>query len=77
MIFKRRGQSLMEYMILLALVGVASMGVLQVLSKNLKVNFAKISQALKGEEGQMQGETVRPGDYDVKDLGDFNESLRE
>jgi Flp pilus assembly pilin Flp len=74
---KQRGQSLMEYMILLALVGVASMGVLQVLSKNLKVNFAKISQALKGERGEMQGDTVRPGDYDVKDLGDFNASLRE
>ena len=45
------GQSLVEYMIIVALVAVGSIAIMRTLSETIKVNFAKIAQSL-GAEGK-------------------------
>jgi Flp pilus assembly pilin Flp len=42
----QRGQGLIEYVILVALVGVATMGMVRLLQKNLRVSLANVIHAL-------------------------------
>lgn len=41
-----RGQSLIEYLIIVALVAIASIGVVRILSYNVSANFTNISNSL-------------------------------
>ena len=45
----QKGQSLIEYVILVALVGVATMGMVRVLQKSVKVNLANVVHALQSD----------------------------
>lgn len=46
----QNGQSLVEYLVIVAFVGVASIGVVRVLGKNISVNLGNISNSLGGKE---------------------------
>ena len=76
-IFKRplknqRGQGLLEYIILVALVGVASMGMIRVLQHSLKANFANVIFALQDDDRRkVSAEKVSEEDLKKADFGDF------
>ena len=68
----QKGQSLVEYLIIVALIGVSTLGVMRVLGQNISVQFAKVAEALGGTaEGSKQAEHVTEAMYKKKDLHDF------
>ena len=68
---KSKGQSLVEYLILVALMAVASIGIVKVLGQNLQAQFARVGQALKGESKKPRLQRINKSDYQQRDLGDF------
>lgn len=66
-----RGQSLIEYVILVALVGVASIGMVRLLQSSVKVNLARIVNGLQGKSARAKHETLREDDTRKSDFGDF------
>jgi Flp pilus assembly pilin Flp len=72
-----RGQAIAEYLILVALLAIASIGITQLLSKNLRRSLAKVNNAIAGTSRiEGEGEGARAELYDAKDLGDFDENTR-
>lgn len=68
----RRGQGLVEYLLLVALMAVASIAVLKVLQKTMNVQYANIIKSLQGESGgKIKHERVRNNHYEKRDLNDF------
>ena len=67
----QKGQSLIEYLILVALMAIASIGIVKVLGQNLQGQFARVTHALKGESAKPRLRNVNKSYYKQKDLGDF------
>lgn len=68
----QRGQSLVEYLILVALVGIGSVAVVRAVGQNVQVRFAKVVQGLGGKvDGDVQAATVSESSYKKKDLSNF------
>lgn len=72
-IHNQRGQSLIEYVILVALVAVATMGLVRTLQKTVNVNLAKVVFALQGRHGRQpaQHDSVSASDVAKKDFSNF------
>ncbi len=66
-----RGQGLIEYLIITALVAVACIGVMRVLGHTVNVQFANVTKGLQGESGKIQTEKVDERHYKKRDLSDF------
>jgi Flp pilus assembly pilin Flp len=68
----QHGQSLIEYVILVALVGVATMGMVRLLQKSVKVNLANVIHALQSD-GKRKESFERIGEDDLRksDFSDF------
>lgn len=68
----QRGQGLLEYIILIALVGVASMGMIRLLQHSIKANFANVIFALQDDHRRKaSAERVSEDDLKKADFGDF------
>ncbi len=68
----QRGQGLIEYIILVALVAVATMGVVRVLQKTVKVNLANIVHALQSDDKRKEShERLDEADIRKSDFSDF------
>jgi len=68
---KLAGQSLTEYLILVALIGVASIGVVQILAHNIHSRISVISDRIIGKKSEANGRASKRQDYKLKDLNDF------
>ena len=68
---KRKGQGLIEYLILVALMGVATIGVIRVLNQTIKSRFASAVYALQGKSKKVKVESLREQDYKKSDLSNF------
>jgi pilus assembly protein Flp/PilA len=67
-----RGQGLIEYLIVVALMACASIGIVKVLNGTVQAHFAGVVHKLQNSRGQEpQGPRMRPADYAKKDLGNF------
>ena len=67
-----KGQSLIEYLVLVAIVAIGSLSVLRLVGKNLHVQLANVARALAGEQSsQLKGEKVRGSHYSKKDFSNF------
>ncbi len=66
-----RGQGLIEYLVIVALMGVAAIAIVRVLGQTVNSRFASISYALRGEKKSVQAEKIDESYYKKKDLGDF------
>lgn len=73
LIKNKKGQSLIEYLVLICLVGVGSMAVVRVVGKNVRVQFANVARSLGGESEKLSAEKVDQKDYAKKDFSDFME----
>ena len=68
---RQKGQGLIEYLILVALMGVATIGVIRVLNQTVKSRFASAIFALQGKSKKVKTESVKAQDYKKSDLSDF------
>jgi len=76
--FKHKsGQAIAEYLILTALIAVASIGIIQVISKNMRGKLNQVNGAVLGNKVQFQGESATNDQTKYIDMGNFNETLKE
>ena len=66
-----RGQGLVEYLIIVAIMAVATIGIMRVVGQNTSAQFANIAYALQGKDNKANKEQVRDRDVKKKDLSDF------
>jgi Flp pilus assembly pilin Flp len=66
----QRGQGLIEYLVIVALMGVATIAIVRVMGETVASRFASVTQALQGEKFSKKTE-VEPSTYKKKDLGNF------
>ncbi len=77
---KERGQGLTEYLILVALIAISSIGIIRVLGQTTRAQLSNITNALQGGHSRrIKAEKVRSTHYSKKDLSDFmrNSSNRD
>ncbi len=65
------GQSLTEYLILVSLIGIGSIGVVQTLGHNIQSRLGVISDRIIGKKNLSAGRKVKREDLALKDLNDF------
>ena len=66
------GQSLIEYLIIVALVAVASIGMIKAVSTNISVHFANIAKALSGDaSNEIAPVKVQSDQIQSRDLHDY------
>lgn len=68
---KQKGQGLIEYLILVALMGVATIGVIRVLNQTIKSRFASAVYALQGKPKKVKTDSLKEQDYKKSDLSNF------
>lgn len=66
-----RGQGLVEYLILVALMGVAAIVVVRSLNQTLNAKFTQVIYALRGKQNRVKLESVHKDLYKKKDLSNF------
>lgn len=68
----QKGQGLVEYIILVALIGVATMGTVRILQQSLNANFANVIFALQGHSRhKVHAERIEDSDLQKKDFSNF------
>ncbi len=68
----KKGQSLIEYLVIVAIVAVGTMSIIRVVGKNVSVQFANVAKALgSGDDSQLKAEKIDAKMYRKKDLGNF------
>ena len=68
----QRGQTLIEYLIIVALVGVGSIALMRAVSQNINSRFADVVHALGGTvEGGREAAEVSSNMYRKRDMKDF------
>lgn len=73
-LLNKKGQALAEYMILLAIIGIGSLAVVQLLGRNLTSKFANIANAIQGESAPSHhGERATETHTKKRSLYDFAE----
>ena len=68
---KQRGQSVIEYLIIVALMAVATMGIFRILSQNVSSKFASITHALNGKSKAEKIERIEDSHVKKKQMQDF------
>lgn len=68
---RNRGQGLIEYLILVALMAVATIGVVRTLNHTVKAKFANAIYALQGSSKRVKSESVTSTQYKKTDLSNF------
>ncbi len=67
----KRGQGLIEYLILVALMGVATIGIVRTLNQTVKSRFANAIYALQGKNQKAKTHTLKKEEYQRSDLSNF------
>ncbi|WP_413575883.1 Flp family type IVb pilin [Bdellovibrio sp. HCB290] len=66
-----KGQGLIEYLIIVAIVAVGSIAVIKLVGANIDVQFANVAKALGGDSGKIAAKEVTDGVYKKRDFGNF------
>ena len=67
----KRGQGLIEYLILIALMGVATIGIIRTLNQTVKSRFANAIYALQGRNQKAKTHVMKKAEYQRSDLSNF------
>lgn len=68
----QKGQSLVEYLIIVALVAIGTLSVMRVVGQSVQTRFAKIAQSLGADvQGEIGNAKVTETNWKKKDLRDF------
>ena len=67
-----KGQALVEYLLLVALMVVASFGVIKLLNHSVRGKFVQVVDAIQGRESsRVKFDRPQKSDYRKKDMSDF------
>ena len=66
-----KGQGLIEYLVLVALMGIATIGIIRTLNQTLKSRFANAIYALQGKPQKARMEKLSKKALEKSDLGNF------
>lgn len=70
----KKGQGLIEYLIIVAIIAIGSISIIKVVGGNLNVQFANVAQALGGNgTRKKEAHEVTDNMYKKRDLGNFFE----
>ena len=67
----QKGQGLIEYLILVAIMGVATIGIVRTLNQTVKSRFANAIYALQGRKQKAKTHNLRKEEYQRSDLSNF------
>ena len=67
----QKGQGLIEYLILVAIMGVATIGIVRTLNQTVKSRFANAIYALQGRNQKAKTHNLRKKEYQRSDLSNF------
>lgn len=68
----QKGQSLIEYLVIVALMGVATIGVVRTLNQNVKAQFANVIYGIQGGKRKKAArESVRESQFKKTDFSSF------
>ena len=67
----KRGQGLVEYLVLVALMGVATIGIIRTLNQTVKSRFANAVFALQGKNQKATTHNMKKEEYQRSDLSNF------
>ncbi len=74
---RRRGQGMTEYIIIVALIAIAAIGVVTIFGDNIRDLFAGATNALSGETAvKVDSEKARSSHTKTKTLSSFGEDLK-
>lgn len=77
MIKNQKGQGLIEYIILVALIAVTTIGVVKVVGKNVATQYENINRSLGAKNsGQLQIQNASSNSLKQKDLSNFMDASR-
>lgn len=70
---KQNGQGLIEYLIIMALMAIATMAIMRVMSKTVSIKFAQVTEALQGKKSStpLAVEDIQTQHIKKKDMSDF------
>lgn len=74
----KKGQGLIEYMVILALMAVSTMGIIRVLSHTTGARLANITQSLQGGKASVKVsfDRLEENDFKKKDMSNFFQGSR-
>ncbi len=76
--FNKKGQGLIEYLMLVALIAVATLGVVRVVGHNLSKKYENINRALGAKkQTELQAENASDSFIEQKDLSNFLDGARK
>lgn len=67
----RKGQGLIEYLVLVALMGIASIAIVRALNQTITARLASVTYALQGKKKSVAMDTVEESYHEKKDLSNF------
>jgi Flp pilus assembly pilin Flp len=68
---RQRGQGMTEYIIVVAVIAILSMGVLYAFGDQLREVFFVTGSEMSGDDQDIEGQMGNKGDYTGKDIGDL------
>ena len=73
-----KGQGLVEYLIIVAIMAVGTMAIMRALGGQLSSRFARITESLGGQiQGDIQNQQVSESMYKKRDLSNFFEGSED
>jgi Flp pilus assembly pilin Flp len=73
----KKGQAIAEYLILTALIAIASIGIIQVVSVNLRGKLNQVNSAVLGERRDYQGHRDTSRQTQMIDMGNFQKTMTD
>ena len=70
-ILNSKGQGLIEYLILVAVIAIGSIGIVRGLGHTILIRYANITNALQNNTTEIQTPGVNASDFQKKGLDDF------
>jgi Flp pilus assembly pilin Flp len=69
----QKGQGLIEYLIIVSLIAIATMAIMRVMSQTVQAKFAKVTQVLQGNDNSVdiRVESIQEQHFKKKDMSDF------
>ena len=71
-LINQKGQSLIEYLIIVALVAIGGIGIMRTVGQSINVSFSKVAKALGADvEGSIESARVTQSNFQKKNLKNF------
>ncbi len=71
---KDSGQGLVEYLILVCLISVSTIGIVSLVGTNVKELYAKVSNSLQNGTQKVSLSRAKKSEYERRGMDDFDES---